>query len=100
VERTPVTAQAYLEDQHEFKVKNAKETLDRYTEFNNAPPRLQPLEMHCLHSDDRLRQIGKKGKYDVELNSIISTIIFSASLWENHEPIKQNQTQLQHQQGE
>jgi len=26
MERTPATAQAYLEDQHDFKVKNAKET--------------------------------------------------------------------------
>jgi len=36
VERTPTTAQAYLEDQHEFKVKNAEEALDRYTEFYNG----------------------------------------------------------------
>ena len=36
VERTPATAQAYLEDQHEFKVKNAEEALDSYTEFYNG----------------------------------------------------------------
>ena len=45
------------------------------------------------YRDDRLRQTEKKEKHDVELTSIISTIIFPASLWENHEPIKQNQTQ-------
>jgi len=32
VERTPATAQAYLEDQHDFKVKYTKEALDFYTE--------------------------------------------------------------------
>jgi len=40
------------------------------------------------YRDDRLNQTEKKEKHDVELTSIISTIIFPASLWENHEPTK------------
>jgi len=54
VERTPATAQAYLEDQHDFKVKYTKEALDFYTEKEKSQIDFVPRDTSEFKSNQNL----------------------------------------------